>query len=48
MPMGVARDVLGSYTAALTAMAVLPLSLAIVVLFARNPEKAPTAAPVRA
>jgi MFS transporter, OFA family, oxalate/formate antiporter len=39
MPMGMARDMLGSYTQALTVLAVLPLILSIVVLFARRPAK---------
>ena len=34
MPMGIARDVFGSYTLALTAAAALPLALAIVALAA--------------
>jgi len=37
MPMGIARDVLGSYTPALTVLAVLPLALGIVVLTSRRP-----------
>jgi sugar phosphate permease len=39
MPMGIARDVFGSYTLALTALAVLPFGLGIVVLFSRRPQK---------
>jgi len=42
MPMGIARDLLGSYTVALTAAAALPLALGIVALFARQPRKATT------
>ena len=39
MPMGIARDVMGSYLPALTASAILPLVLAVVVLFAQHPSK---------
>jgi cyanate permease len=39
MPMGIARDTFGSYNLALTTFAALPLTLAIVVLFARRPQK---------
>ena len=39
MPMGIARDVLGSYGRTLTALAALPLVLAVVALFARRPHK---------
>ncbi len=39
MPMGIARDVLGSYTLALTVLAALPLALGIVVLTSRRPER---------
>ena len=39
MPMGIARDILGSYTQALTVLAFLPFVLSIVVLFARRPQK---------
>ncbi len=39
MPMGIARDIMGSYTQALTMLAVLPFILSIVVLFARRPQK---------
>jgi cyanate permease len=39
MPMGVARDIMGSYAQALTVLALLPLILSIVVLFARRPVK---------
>ena len=46
MPMGIARDLLGSYTLALTAASVLPSVLAIVVLFARQPHR--TGAPLAA
>jgi sugar phosphate permease len=40
MPMGIARDVFGSYNLALTVAAALPLALAVVALFARRPQKA--------
>jgi len=39
MPMGIARDLFGSYTLALTALAVLPFSLGIVVLFSQRPRR---------
>lgn len=39
MPMGVARDLFGSYDVALTAAAALPLALAIVAWFARRPQR---------
>jgi len=39
MPMGIARDLFGSYTTALTVLAALPLVLSVVVLFARRPHK---------
>jgi cyanate permease len=39
MPMGIARDWMGSYLPALTVSAVLPLALAVVALFARRPER---------
>jgi len=39
MPMGIARDLFGSYTMALTVLAALPLVLSVVVLFARRPHK---------
>jgi cyanate permease len=39
MPMGIARDLLGSYSMALTVAAALPLALAVVALFARRPHK---------
>jgi sugar phosphate permease len=38
MPMGIARDWMGSYLPALTVSAALPLALAVVVLFARPPS----------
>ena len=41
MPMGIARDVFGNYTWTLTLAAVLPLALAVLVLFARRPRKDP-------
>lgn len=40
MPMGIARDIMGSYTVALTAAAVLPLALGVLALFARQPRRA--------
>lgn len=39
MPMGIARDVFGSYTWGLTILAVLPFILGIVVLFSRRPQR---------
>ena len=45
MPMGIARDWMGSYLPALTVSAVLPLALAVVALFARQPER--KEAPIR-
>ena len=39
MPMGIVRDLLGSYTVGLTVAAALPLALAIVVLSAHRPHK---------
>jgi MFS family permease len=39
MPMGIARDVMGSYLPALTVSALLPLVLAVVALLARQPQK---------
>lgn len=39
MPMGIARDVLGSYTVGLTVLAILPFILGIVVLFSRRPQR---------
>ena len=39
MPMGIARDLMGSYLPALTVSAALPLVLAVVALFARRPER---------
>jgi sugar phosphate permease len=39
MPMGIARDVMGSYLPALTVSALLPLALAVVALLARQPSK---------
>jgi len=38
--MGIARDLFGSYTLALTVLAALPAVLSVVVLFARRPHKA--------
>jgi MFS family permease len=43
MPMGIARDVFGSYTLALTVAAALPLALSVLVLFTQRPHKAQTA-----
>jgi hypothetical protein len=37
--MGIARDLFGSYTLGLTALAVLPFALSIVVLFSRRPQR---------
>ncbi len=39
MPMGIARDMFGSYTLGLTVLAILPFVLGIVVLFSRPPQK---------
>jgi sugar phosphate permease len=39
LPLGIARDVLGSYNQALAVLAVLPLLLAILAFFARRPSK---------
>ena len=39
MPMGIARDLLGSYSLALTLSAGLPLTLGIVALFMRRPQR---------
>lgn len=39
MPMGIARDLFGSYTLALTVLAALPLGLGIVALFSRRPTR---------
>jgi sugar phosphate permease len=41
MPMGVARDLMGSYLPALSISAALPVALAVVALFARRPERKP-------
>ena len=40
MPMGIARDLLGSYVMALPVSAVLPLLLGVASLFARRPVRA--------
>jgi MFS family permease len=40
MPMGIARDLLGSYNMALNILAVIPLILAVAALFVKKPEKA--------
>jgi sugar phosphate permease len=45
MPMGIARDLLGSYGTALTVAAALPLVLAVIALFARRPLKSRTGGP---
>ena len=37
LPLGVARDLLGSYGSTLTMLAVLPLALAVVSLFMKKP-----------
>jgi len=39
MPMGIGRDLLGSYTVTLTAAAALPLALSVIVLFVRRPQR---------
>jgi hypothetical protein len=39
MPLGIARDLLGSYNTALTVSAALPLLLGIISLFGRKPQK---------
>ena len=39
LPMGVARDLMGSYVGALTVAAVLPLALAVLALFAHQPQR---------
>jgi len=39
MPMGIARDLLGSYTWALTVLAAWPLLLSVGVLFTRRPRR---------
>ena len=39
MPMGIARDLFGSYHLTLTVAAALPLVLSIVALFARRPSR---------
>ena len=39
MPMGIARDLMGSYLPALTVSAVLPLILAVVALYAHPPQR---------
>ncbi len=39
MPMGIARDLLGSYNTALNLLAVIPLLLAVAALFVRKPQK---------
>lgn len=44
MPMGIARDAMGSYTWALTASAALPLALGGLALFTRRPLRAAAAA----
>jgi cyanate permease len=48
MPMGIARDLLGSYSVALTASATLPLALGVAVLFTRRPQKRHAPAPIDA
>jgi MFS transporter, OFA family, oxalate/formate antiporter len=40
MPLGIARDLLGSYNLALNISALLPLMLAVLALFLRRPQKA--------
>ncbi len=39
MPMGIARDLLGSYNTALNLLAIIPLILAVAALFVRQPRK---------
>lgn len=39
MPMGIARDLLGSYNSALNLLAVIPLVLAVAALFVSKPQK---------
>ena len=39
MPMGIMRDMFGSYTLGLTVLAVMPFALGIVVLFSRRPQR---------
>ncbi|MCP4543126.1 MAG: MFS transporter [Chloroflexi bacterium] len=39
MPMGIARDLLGSYSTTLTVSAVLPLLLSVACLFCKQPQK---------
>jgi cyanate permease len=39
LPLGVARDLLGSYNLALTLLAVLPFALGVANLFWGKPEK---------
>lgn len=39
MPMGIARDLLGSYNLTLTILSIMPLSLAVVSLFIRTPRR---------
>ena len=39
MPMGIARDLLGSYNLVLNVSAVFPLLLGVITLFAREPTK---------
>jgi MFS family permease len=45
LPMGLARDLMGSYRPMLTASALLPLALAIVTFWARRPTKGTQPAP---
>ncbi len=42
MPMGLARDLLGSYTLTLAILAIIPLLLAVASLFVESPSKTPT------
>ncbi len=44
MPMGIARDIFGSYDMALSVLSLLPLSLAVLSLFMKRPHKAQTSA----
>jgi len=41
LPMGIARDAMGSYQWALTVSAILPFALAILALFAKRPQREP-------
>jgi sugar phosphate permease len=47
MPMGIARDLLGSYDLALTVLAIVPFVLGIVALFAQRPHHKAAATALR-